>query len=651
MSFKSLCLASALAAATLAAHAAEPLLPIQSFVHDAKFSDPKISPDGKHVAINVRIPRNGRQIPTMTVYSLPDLKVVSVIAMGKFDIPVSFEWISNERLVAHKGMEIGLREMPVRTGEVVAVNLDGSNQQYLYGYENFKNSTRGTRYGDDYGSGQVSGIPYPMNGHITLSSHLWQVKHSQLYDINTTNSVRTLVADIPHSNLSFILQNDQKPRFAYGPNEEDYAVVFRRDDATGEWKQLNDKRLGHYYQPLAFTPDDKEVFALFSPDGGPNAYLRESLESGKRTVVAKDAFGDIDIRMYTARPHIPFAVASSVGRPHVTYIDEKLPDAKLHKMLSEQFPDSLVSFINYTEDGSRLLFSVSSDRDPGSFYLYDTKTSKADMLFANMEEIDPDQMAERRPIRFTARDGEEVAGYLTMPKNPSKKKLPFVVIPHGGPHGVRDTWFFDTDAQFLASRGYAVLQINFRGSGGRGENFEQSGYHQWGGRMMDDLVDGVKWAGKQPELDGSRVCTFGASFGGYASLMLPIRAPELFKCAVGYAGAYDLEYMYQEPRVKLSPRITNFYKHVIGTDTAELARYSPAKQADKLKLPILLVHGEKDEICTVEHADRMNEALIKAGNKPDYMRVPKEGHGFYDPENQAALYTRLEAFLKKHIGQ
>lgn len=650
MSMKSLALFSALACAMALPRAAEPTVPLQSFVHEPKYSNPTLSPDGKHIAINVRIPRNGRTIPTMTIYALPELKLVSTIAMARFDIPVNFEWVSNTRLIAQKGFEVGLRERPQWTGEVVSVNLDGTNQQYLYGYRNLSLGTRGQRYGDDMGFGGIASIPDQSNDHFTLSSHLWDVERTQLYDINTVNGVRALVTELPHSGLDFTFQHNEKPRFAHGIDDKFDQIVFRRNDATGAWTQMSNKDMGRRFAPLAFSPDDKDVYVLYSPDGGPTKFVRESFETGKRTTIAEDQFGDIDIIMYSSRPQVPFAVGTMVGRPSVRYVDDKLPDAQLHKMLSAQFPDAMVKFINYSDDGTRLLFWVGSDRDPGSYYLFDRKTAKADLLFSNMEEIDPEQMAERRPIRFTARDGKELVGYLTVPSNPSKKKLPMVVLPHGGPIGVHDTWYFDTEAQFLASRGYAVLQVNFRGSGGRGEAFERSGYRQWGGKMMDDLIDGVNWAAKLPDIDGQRVCTFGISYGGYAALMLPVREPAMFKCAVGFAGPYDLAYKYDEYRLKSNKAVNSFFKRAIGEDREELIRYSPALQASKITIPVLLIHGVDDNTVTVEHADRMNAALTKEGRPPEYMRVANEGHGFYNPDNQAAYLTRLAAFLGKHIG-
>lgn len=638
--------------APLAATAADTaLIPVEHFTEEATYSQARLAPDGKHVALNVRMLRNGRMIPTLTVYSLPELKHVSSIALVAFEIPADFFWLTNSRLIVMKGMEVGLRMAPQATGEVVAVNLDGTQQQYLYGYNNFKQSSRGPRYGDDYGFGEVTHVPAARNGHLMLASHNWNVKRSQLYDIDSISSARRLIADIPAEYLDFQVQNDGKPRFASGVNEDNEAVLYRLDDSSGEWRALKAGKPGSRYRPFAFTPDDKAVYVSQSVSGEPDSIVREDMASGVRTPVASDSLGSINHFEYTAEPSVPFAYSSDVAMPRARYLDDKLPDAVLHKTLSAAFPNAYVHFINFSDDGQRLLFSVSSDRDPGSFYLYDRKTAKADLLFSNMERIDPLEMAERHPFTFAARDGLKITGFLTLPAKAGKAKLPLILLPHGGPIDIADSWYFDTDAQFLASRGYAVLQVNFRGSGGRGKGFESAGYKEWGGKMMDDLVDGVKWASAKPEIDGSRVCVFGASFGAYSALMLPARAPGMFKCAVGYSGIYSLPDAYKNDRVNSSKRSTNYLRKVMGDDEALLRKQSPTTLASDITLPVLLVHGGNDKVTELKQAEMMRDALLRAGNGPEWILEKDEGHGFYDAKRRQEFYERLETFLGKHLAK
>jgi dipeptidyl aminopeptidase/acylaminoacyl peptidase len=642
--------AACLAGATLVAHGAQPMVPVDAFVEPQQFSMPRLSPDGKHLAVNVRIQRGDRKIPTMTIYSLPDLKIVSTIALPGYEIPVNFMWLTNQRLVVKKGLELGLRERPAATGEVVAVNLDGSKQEYLYGYKGFKQSSRGDRYGDDYGYGTVAHIPDARDGHLLVGSYEWDGNRSQLYDVNSANAVRKLVADIPAKGLDFVVQNNGKPRFAYGVDDDYEAILFRLDDGSGDWSRVPGKGLGKVYRPFAFTPDDRSFYVVHSEKGEPESIVLENAASGERKLVASDRLGSVNVLEYSSRPELPFAVSTSTGIPKARYIDEKAPDAVLHKTLSAQFPDAYVHFVNFTDDGQKLLFSVASDRDPGSFYLFDKRTGKADLLLSNMPLIDPDAMAERRPISFKARDGLTITGFLTLPKTPAGKKLPMILLPHGGPFGIADEWYFDDDAQFLASRGYAVLQVNYRGSGGRGVAFEHAGYHSWGGKLLEDLADGVKWAAGRDDVDGARVCVYGISYGGYAALMLPAREPAMFKCAVGMAGVYYLPHLYDEEGVKGNKLATSYLRKTLGDDTAALEAASPTTLAAGIKVPVLLIHGGKDKVAPIVHAEMMRDALAKAGHPAEWIEEPNEGHGFYDSEHRKHYYQKLEAFFARHLG-
>lgn len=626
-----------------------PSVPLASFVHEDQFYNPRLAPDGRHIAITARVPSGDRFVPVVMMYSVPDMKMTGAIRLPVFEVPASYDWVSPTRLVIAKAREFGSREQPQATGEIVATDLDGKRQEYLFGYDMFKSSRRGDRYGDDHGFGYVEDVSAKRDGRFFLTSHAWEGSHSMLYEVDSVGAARTLLADLPMPDLGFVLQHSGKPRFAIGTDDKSRAVEFRYDDASGRWNRLPDD-LGRRYSPFQFSADDRDFVAAYSAEGEPDRLVRENLASGKRSVLFADPVGSFTAPLYSGDT-LPFGARSTVGVPRARYFDENGADAQLHKQLSAQFPAHYLHFIDFSDDGRLILFSVRSDRDPGSYYLFDRATMKADLLFSAMEAIDPEQMAERRAIQFKARDGLELHGFLTMPARPNGQKLPLVVVPHGGPHGPYDSWFFDEDAQFLASRGYAVLQVNFRGSGGRGVNFQEAGYRQWGGKIVDDLVDGTRWAIGQGEVDGGRVCAYGASFGGYASMMLAAREPELYKCAIGYAGVYDLALLAKPKNNRLDTYRANTFRKYVGDDSAELARNSPVTLAARIKAPVLLVHGGNDTIAPPEHAKAMRASLDAAGRPPEWFLAPNEGHGFYATANRTAFYEKLEAFLARHIGK
>lgn len=636
----------AVLAAALPARAADPLIPISSFASQDEFYAPRLSPDGKHLAITARIRKGERDIPTIMVYSLPSMKQVSANQLRDREVPVDYTWVSNTRLIVTKGREVGSLEQPRSTGEILAMDFDGGKQEYLYGYKMEKSSKWKDLYTDNVGYGYVAAVPRPLNGHFFMTTHTWDSDTTFLYNVNAVNGRRAEMATIKNQSLDFVLQRDGTPRFASGDHPTEHReVLFAREAGKDDWKRIDETDLYRDVWPFALSPDNKEVLANYVPKGAPTMLVRVDMGTGVRSTLLKDEVGSINDLQYGRDADWPFAAGTQIGIPRVRYLDENREEAKLHKMLSEEFAGQSVEFINYADDGGKLLFLVHSDRDPGAYYLFDRASNRVSPLFISREKIDPEKMAERRPIKFDARDGLELHGYLTLPKRADGKKPPLILLPHGGPHGPFDSWYYDNDAQFLASRGYAVLQVNFRGSGGRGKAFQRAGWREWGGKIQDDLVDGVKWTIAQGLADGNRMCTFGGSFGGYSALMVVAREPEMFKCAVGYAGVYDLNLMFKDR----SPQLMNVFTDYLGRDKDELNRFSPASQASKIKVPVMLVHGEDDERVPFKHAQVMRAALKAEGRDPEWMAVAGEGHGFYAAKNVNAFYEKLEGFFAKHL--
>jgi dipeptidyl aminopeptidase/acylaminoacyl peptidase len=256
------------------------------------------------------------------------------------------------------------------------------------------------------------------------------------------------------------------------------------------------------------------------------------------------------------------------------------------------------------------------------------------------------------PITYTARDGLAIHGYLTRPANSAGKRVPLVIHPHGGPFGIRDIWGFDGDAQFLASRGYAVLQPNYRGSGGYGRAFIDKGRQQWGRAMQDDLTDAVKWAIGQGIADPQRVAIYGASYGGYAALAGVTLTPELYRCAVNYVGAADLEITFKNRGDDAWMRNDDFSYHRewVGPTPAYRAATSPINFIDRIRVPTLHAYGEKDPRVKIDHWTRLEPALQAAHKPYEFIREPRQGHGFRDAQASIRFYTKLEEFLATNLA-
>ncbi|MFS1524914.1 alpha/beta hydrolase family protein [Microbulbifer sp. 2304DJ12-6] len=249
---------------------------------------------------------------------------------------------------------------------------------------------------------------------------------------------------------------------------------------------------------------------------------------------------------------------------------------------------------------------------------------------------------------FTTKDGFRIGTYLTFPRG-DKNTLPMVVVPHGGPHA-RDYWGYDQDAQILSQYGYLVLQINFRGSTGYGDHFYDAGRLEWGGKIQSDIFDAVNWAVEKGYADPERICIYGGSFGGYSALMNPIRYPDLYQCAIGHVGVYDLEMMYKKGDIKRRDRGLAYLKRELSKNEHFLKENSPLHNTSRLNLPLMIVHGEQDERVPVEHAEHMLKQLKKEHKPVKSLIISNAGHGFYSEENNLQFYTELLRFLDQHIG-
>lgn len=276
-------------------HAA-PKVPLASFVHKDQYTNPRLSPDGRYIAITVRSRSGDRFVPVVTIYTLPDLKIAGGVRMPVFQVPLDYTWVSKTRLTISKGLEMGAREIPQATGEVLATEFDGSKQEYLYGYNMARTARRGEQYGDDYGNGYIEALPPERNGHFFLTSHEWEAHHTMLYDIDSVNAARYLVAELPEARLRFLVQHNGKPRCGYGTGDDAYATTWRYSDSSAKWEKIDAKQ-GKRYVPTAFAADDSEFVAIHSADGGPDQLIKENLASGARTTLFADPRGGVEYLM------------------------------------------------------------------------------------------------------------------------------------------------------------------------------------------------------------------------------------------------------------------------------------------------------------------------------------------------------------------
>lgn len=336
-------------------------------------------------------------------------------------------------------------------------------------------------------------------------------------------------------------------------------------------------------------------------------------------------------------------------KPRVHWIDTDF--ARYQKIVDEAFPDTANFIREATPDGKKLLVATTSDREPGVYHLMDLEKKKITELAVTRPWIDPAQMARMTPIAYQARDGLMLHGYLTLPVGRDPKGLPLVINPHGGPYGIRDHWGFNPEVQFLANRGFAVLQVDYRGSGGYGPGFMRAGYKRWGLEMQDDLSDGVKWAIGRGYADPKRVVIEGASYGGFAVMAGLAFTPELYCAGVNVAGVASMK-MFLEDRIDAPEALRLLLARRWGDlkkDKARLEATAPELHAAQVRAPVFMAYGENDPRVRIEHGWTLEKALKKTGKKYELFVKRDEGHGYRKEENAVELYQRIDAFLKAHV--
>ncbi|MBL0022546.1 MAG: S9 family peptidase [Sphingomonadales bacterium] len=322
---------------------------------------------------------------------------------------------------------------------------------------------------------------------------------------------------------------------------------------------------------------------------------------------------------------------------------------KRQSALEKALPDQEIWLQSRSRDGNKTIVFTTSPTDPGSYFLYDAPGKKLERIAGLNDEIDPTQMAVTKYVRYPARDGLSIPAYLTLPVGRDPKALPLIILPHGGPFGVRDTLDFSSEVQFLANRGFAVLQSNYRGSDSYGEDYYKRGEGQIGRTMQDDLDDGMDWLVKQGIADPARVCIVGSSYGGYAALWGVIRNPERYRCGASFAGVTDWRSQLKYDSRSLKSRYAREWQgRVQGDKDFNLDTVSPVKLAANLQKPVLLTHGDDDTNVPFSQYKSFVAALKKAGKSVETHVYEGEGHGFEDPENEKDWLNRLEAFLAKH---
>lgn len=606
-----------------------------------------LSTNGTYLALRIPEPtesNTGHVKKRLVVLRMKDRKPISVLRFPGDESVADLFWDNDERLIIRSAVQLGWDDRPALKPDIYAMNADGSNKTVIYGPGVLKDGgSRAKKSVQDNVYGWVID-PLPND-----EQHVLVLKGTgEVVKLNTYSASQSTIGRAP-SNFSAVVTDQQgNLRYATGNTDFGEQIVYAMTESG--WARIHEAgAMKMNWEPVAMHEDGKRVYVSSQLLGPTTATAIWDPSDNSMTPVYRHDVVDHSV-IWSADGYSLLGFAADAGYPEYVITNETHPEAKLRKRLIASFPKQWVSVQSLTKNGRFALLSVSSATNPGDYYLFDVESNKAEYLVSRMGWLDPSRMSDVRPFSMKARDGLVLHGYMTLPNGKEPKNLPMVVLVHGGPHGPRDGFGFDPQVQFLANRGYAVLQVNYRGSGGYGKAFELSGYRKWGREMQNDVTDATLWAVAEGIADRARICIAGASYGGYATGMGLVREPDLYQCGVGGVGVYDLTLMYDKGDIQRRTSGVKYLERAIGTDEVELKANSAVYNVDKIKKPVFLWHGDLDERVPPAHYHRFAEALKKAGKPVELLMKDKEGHGFVNEDNRTELFERTAEFLSKHIG-
>jgi len=449
--------------------------------------------------------------------------------------------------------------------------------------------------------------------------------------------------------------HDLQVRLAMGQNAEGGTSFYTRSsDEDPEWREVAAYSASETVRPFRFHPDNRRIYAASNVgDTNLQRLVLLDLETGEVQEVESDPEGEVDFGSAVFSDLTDELIATAYVADTVRVYPKNEQVAKDFARL-RKVHDGTPNVSSSTTDENKWMVSFDSPTDPGATYLYDRETGEAEFLFRPRPWLEPGQLANVRPISFPARDGLAIQGYLTLPKGVEPKGLPMVLLVHGGPWA-RDDWGYQPEAQMLANRGYAVLQVNYRGSTGYGKQFFNAAVKEFAGKMHDDLIDGVKWAVDEGIADPDLIGVYGGSYGGYATLVSLTFTPEVFACGVDYVGPSSLITLIESFPAYWRPFLKGYWYRFVGdpsveADRDDMKKRSPLFHVDRIEDPILIVQGANDPRVTKLESDQMVVALRDRGIKVGYLVADNEGHGFSNADNRMALYRSMETFFGECLG-
>ena len=629
------------------------------FIANSEYLNLTISPSGDYLAASAR----SKDSYGLVFFDARDLSVIGAMKTAEQELIINFFWVNDERVLFEPAEIQSAWERPSRTGELWAVSRDGSAATLLAGARMLNRPSRGQYQGvdDAFASYElISDLPDdPKN--VLVAKYPWKRQGSYFYDsrdtfpdviklnVNTARVAR--VETLPYKGATASADYRGNLRYITWRSEEASLRSAYKYDEDLEWQAgLGLAEASAAPRVIGVHPDKNIVFlGLHAGYRKASSIATLDPSTGKKVMLLDSPRSDVTHVFYDGGTSIPVGAISTPAGPRYDYLLPGHPMAQFHRKLAKIFDGQLVDITSSDKQGIKHVIRVESDVNPAEYYLYDSSTNEARFLFANRPWMDLSRLSPKQPLEVTARDGIKIPVLLTLPAVQEDARAPLIIYAHGGPHGVRAPWQFEEEVQLLASRGFAVLQVNHRGSGGYGQVFEEMGYREWGGAIIDDIEDAVAAVRKDNKGRLGEACVYGEYFGAYASVTLATRNPEWLVCAAGFAGVYDLTAKLDRRGLKSLPYDHSELESAIGSDEQELMRFSPVNHAEKVSVPVMLIHGNQDRRVPLKQARQMRDALKDSGKQVELIVDRAIGHGFFDEDLRAAHWDRLIDFFHQSL--
>ncbi len=601
-------------------------IPLEDFFRNPEKTGYSVSPDGTHIAF-LQPWKNRLNI---FVQKLGDDNAVKITSAEERDIS-SYFWKS-DNVIAFLQDSGGDENY-----KLFVVNKDGTNEKALTPFDNVT-----VEIVDDLEDRENEML-------IAMNKRNPQI--FDVYRIDIATGDLTMIAENPGNISGWMTDHEGKLRVATTTDGVNTGLLYRKTEAE-QFVKIMETGFKDNFNPLLMTFDNKELYVASNIDRDKAALYTFNPETKKLgEMIFESDEADVNRILYSKKRKTITGVSYYTDKRHVHFFDEERQ--AMQEDLEKQLPDIEINVVSSDKNETTFIIRTFSDKTSGSFYIYNKETKKLTLLTDVAPWIKPENMASMKPVQYKSSDGLTIHGYLTLPVGKeNEKNLPVVINPHGGPWA-RDYWGFSPETQFLANRGYAVLQMNFRGSIEYGKEFWIKGFKQWGKKMQDDITDGVNWLIAEGIADPKRIAIYGASYGGYAVLAGVTFTPDLYACAIDYVGVSNIFTLFETLPPYWEQGRKMMYEMIGNPETEKdmLTEVSPIFHIDNIKVPLFVAQGANDPRVKKEHSDQIVEALKKKNIDVEYMVKDNEGHGFSNEENRFDFYRAMEKFLQKHIGK